>query len=133
MNLIKVLWCRFQQCLGTFTMLLVEGSSGTGLFRHLHDYVFRVRNFGQTKSMTVIFSFEIFKIYSRCQKGARNSEKAFCFSDKCIWIGIVKFSLIRIEYFSSAANVLTLSAKIWYVNNRDFSWLNWLCTDQWIT
>ena len=100
-NMIKVLWCRFQQCLGTFTILLVEASSETGLFRHLSDYVFGVR-------------------------------KIFSFWDNCIWIGIVKLSLLRTGYFSSVANVLTSSPKIWHVNKRDFLQLNCLSSDQWI-
>ena len=62
MNMIKVLWCRFQQCSGTFTVLLVERSSETGLFRHLSNHVFRVRNFGNTKAVRVIFFFKMFKI-----------------------------------------------------------------------
>ena len=101
MNMIKVLWCRFQQCLGTFTILLVEASSETGLFRHLSDYVFGVR-------------------------------KIFSFWDNCIWIGIVKLSLLRTGYFSSAANVLTTTPKSGHVKNRDFFQLNWLGSDQWI-
>ena len=36
-----VLSFRFQQCLGSFTMFLVEGSSETGLFRHLSNHIFR--------------------------------------------------------------------------------------------
>ena len=40
-------------------MLLVDGSSETGLFRHLSNHVFGVRNFGNTKSMTVIFSQKV--------------------------------------------------------------------------
>ena len=94
MNMIKVLWCRFQQCLGTFTILLVEASSETGLFRHLSDYVFGVR-------------------------------KIFSFWDNCIWIGIVKLSLLRTGCFSSEANVLRSSPKIWHVNKRDFFKFNW--------
>ena len=53
---------QFQQCLGTFGILVVEASSETGPFRHLSDYVFGVRNFGNTKSMSVIFLFEMFNI-----------------------------------------------------------------------
>ena len=37
--LIKILWLRFQQCLGTFTMLLVEASSEMGLFRLKTSYL----------------------------------------------------------------------------------------------
>ena len=49
-----------------------------------------------------------------------------------MWIGIVKLSLLRTVYFSSAANVLTSSLKIWHVNNWEFFQLNWLGSDQWI-
>ena len=40
---------------GPFPMLLFKGSSETGIFRHLSNHVFRVRNFANTKSMRVIF------------------------------------------------------------------------------
>ena len=53
---------KFQQCFGTLTMLLVEGSSGTRHCRHLSDYVFEVPNFVDTKSMRAIFFFKVFKI-----------------------------------------------------------------------
>ena len=62
MNMIRMLWCRFQQCLCTFTMWLVEESYETGLFRDLSNHVFRVRNFGNKKAVKVIFWFEMFKI-----------------------------------------------------------------------
>ena len=61
-------------------------------------------------------------------------EKKFLFfQDRCIWIGIVKLSLLRTGYFSSAANVLTSSTKIWHANNKgDFFQLIFFVTDQWI-
>ena len=65
MNMIKVRWGRFQQCFRTFTMLLDERSSETGLFRHLSQHLFEVHNFGNTKSIRVIFFFKIFKIYCK--------------------------------------------------------------------
>ena len=61
MNMIKVISCIFQQCLGMFAMLLVEGSSKTELFRHLSNHVLEVINFGNTKPMMVIFLFKTFK------------------------------------------------------------------------
>ena len=51
--------------LGHVYHILVEGSSETGLFRHLSNYVFGVRNFDFTKSMRVIFFFKMFKILTR--------------------------------------------------------------------
>ena len=72
------------------------------------------------------------------KNSARNWEKVFCFRDNCIWIGIVKLSLLRTGYFSSVANVLTSSRKIWHFNKRDFfeqksfvsdHWIVWRCCD----
>ena len=76
-----MLWCRFQQCLRTFTMLLVEGSSETRLFRRLSDHVFGVRKFGNTKSMRVIFFFKKFKIYCGFQKCTKKLRKSLFFSE----------------------------------------------------
>ena len=36
---------------GTYNMLVVEETSEMGFFRHLSDYVFRVHNIGNTKSI----------------------------------------------------------------------------------
>ena len=57
MNMRNVLLGKFQQCFGTFIMLLVEGSYETGSFRHLSHYVFGFRNFEIPKSITAIFFF----------------------------------------------------------------------------
>ena len=105
-NMIMVLRSRFQQCLRTFALMLVEESSEMWLFRHLSDYALGVKS--------------------------KSWEKAFCFWDNCIWIGIVKLSLLRTGYFSLAANVLTRSPKIWHFNKRDFFQLIWLSKDQWM-
>ena len=48
----------FEQCLGSFTMLLVEGCSETVLFRHFFTTFFGVPNFGNTLAVTVTFFFE---------------------------------------------------------------------------
>ena len=132
MNMITVLWCRFQQSLGTFTILFVETSSETGLIRHLSDYVFRVRSFGNTKAVRIIFFSKSSKFKLDFRNAAKNLEKFFSFSDNWISIGILKLSLLRTGYFSSVANVLTSSPKIWHVNKRDFFQLNWLGSDRWI-
>ena len=129
-NMIKVMWCRFEQCLGTFTMLLVEGSSEKGLFRHLSNHVFRVCNFGNEKAVCVIFFSKIFKTYIRFQKCSKKCWKVYCFLDNCISIGTIKLCLLRTGYFSSAHNKLTSSPKIWQVNKTDFFQLNWLGSDQ---
>ena len=79
LNMIKMLWCRFQQCFGTFTMLLVKGSSETILFRHWSDHVFGERNFGNRKFMRVIFFVWIFKIFYRFQKFSKRLRKSILF------------------------------------------------------
>ena len=42
-------------------MLLVEGSSETGLFRYMSNHDFRVHNLGNTKAVRVAFCFKLFK------------------------------------------------------------------------
>ena len=132
MNMIKMLWCRFQQCLPTSAMLLVEGSSEKEHFRHLSNNVFGVCNFQNTKTMQVIFFPKCLEFNLDFKNAARNWEKVFCLRENCIWIVVVKFSLLRTGYFSSAANVLRSSPKILHVNKRDFLQLTQLGRDQWI-
>ena len=43
---------------------------------------------------------------------AAKREKGFFFLDNCIWIGIVKLSLLRTGYLWLGANVLTSDPKI---------------------
>ena len=132
LNMIKVKLCRFEPCLGTFIMLIVDVSSDMGLFTHLSNYVFRVRVFGNAKAVRVIFFFKMFNIEFRFQKFSKKWRKIFCFWDNCICIGIVKLSLLRAGYFSSDANVLTSCPKIFHFNKKDFFQLNWLSSDHWI-
>ena len=70
----------FQQSLGTFTMLLAAGFSEIGYFRNLSDYVFGIRNFGNTKSMRVIFVSKCSK-FNRDLKNFKKSEKKFFVSE----------------------------------------------------
>ena len=53
--MVELVYFTFQHCLVPLTMLLVEGSSETGLFRHFITTFFGVRNFGNTLAMRVIF------------------------------------------------------------------------------
>ena len=71
--------------------------------------------------------------FSKCQKcyldfenEAKNWEKGIFLWYNCIWIGIVKLSVLRIGYLSLAATGLKSSSKICYVNKRDFFQLNCL-------
>ena len=128
-NMIKVPLCRFQQCFGTLNMLLLRESSQTGLFRHFSNYVFGVFNFQMQNLWVSSFLSNYLKFNLNLRNTAKNWEKFF-FWDNCIWIGIVKFSLLRTGYFSSAASVLTSSRKNLHVNNRDSFQLNWIQSDQ---
>ena len=75
-----MLSCRFQQCLDTFTILLVKASSEERLFRHLSNHVFGVLNFGTAKAVRVIFflkclKFNVdFKNAAKCHKNVTFSE-----------------------------------------------------------
>ena len=59
-------------------------------------------------------------------------EKKFFFSDNCIWIRILRLSLLRTGFFSSAGNMLTSSRKILHINKRDFIEHNFLASKKWI-
>ena len=50
-----------------------------GLFRHLYDYVFGVRNFEITKSMSIIFFVKMLIISSRFQNQHKIWRKSFWF------------------------------------------------------
>ena len=78
------------------------------------------------------FFSKYFKYNLYLKNAAKNWEKVFSCWYNCIWIGTVKFSLLRTGYFLSAANVWTSSPKIWHVNKIDFFQLNLHCNDQWI-
>ena len=111
---------RFEQCLATLAMLLLEGSSPTGLLAIIINLA---RN---NKSMSVIFFFFWYLKFDLDFKNyVTNWEKPFPFCDSCIWIGTVKLSLLRKGYLSMALNVLTSSQKIWHIKKREFFQLNY--------
>ena len=64
-----------------FTILLVKGSSETGLFRHISNYVFAVRNFENTKAMKVIFFFQNVENFSQTSKKQQKNPKKFFVSE----------------------------------------------------
>ena len=129
--MVKVLSSRLQQCLGSFTMLLVERSSETGRFTHLSNHVFERPQFRK------YIGYEGHLFFWKCTKSnvdlgnaEKNSEKVFRFWDNWMWIGSLKFSLLRREYLSSAVNVLTNSLKLLYSTKTEFFRLNYLNSDQ---
>ena len=125
------MWWRFQQWFGNFTMLLVKTSSETGLFDIYVTTFFEV----VISEIQRLWGSSFFPKCSKSNIAFKNAvkdwEKVFCLRVNCIWIGIVKFSLLRRGYFSLAGNVLTSRSKTWDVNNRDFFQLKWLGSDQW--
>ena len=55
----------------------------------------------------------------------QNWKKILCFSDNCIWIGCVKFSLLSRECLSLTGNMLTNSLRILCITKRDFFQCNY--------
>ena len=77
--------------------------------------------FSQTQKLWGSSFFSKYSKFNLNFKNAgKNSEKGLFFLDNCVWIGIVKFSLLTAGYILSAANVLRRSSKISHVNKRDF-------------
>ena len=129
-NMIKVLWCRCHQCFGAFTMLLVGESSETG-FLDIYLTTFSEYVISEIQDLWASSFWSKCSIFQLDFKNAaKNSENVFCWLNNCMRIGIVKLSLLRTGYFSSAANVLTSSPKISHVNQRDFFQINWLGSDK---
>ena len=62
--MVNVLPFSFEQCFPTFTMLLVEETSETGLSRHSSNHIFGVSKFKNTSTVRVIFFLKMFKIES---------------------------------------------------------------------
>ena len=130
MNMIKVLWYRFQQCLVTCTILLVEGSSETSIFKPLSNTFSESLISELQKLWGSCFFHKCSKFNLDFKNSDEISENIFCFWDNCIWIGIFKLSLLSTGYISSVANVLTSSPKIWRGNKRKFFEHNFLASDK---
>ena len=61
----------------------------------------------------------------------RKAEKnVFAFRDNCIWVGCVKLSLLRSQYFWPAVNMLKNSPEILPMTKGDFFELTCLHSDQ---
>ena len=98
--------------LRTFAMLLVKASSETVLLAIYlttiwDSVILKIQNLWGSS-----FTLKYLKFNLHLKNAAKNWEKVFSFSDNSIWIGIVKFSLLKTGYFSWAANVLWSSTKI---------------------
>ena len=121
MNMIKVLWGSFKSAWEPLPCGLSKGPLN---WDFLHIYLTTLSESLISKMQNLrgsFFSPKYLKFNLDFKNAAKNWEKVFCFWDNCIWIGIVKLSLLRTGYFSSAANVLTTSPKVLHVNKRNFS------------
>ena len=123
--MVKVLPSIFQECLRRFTMLLLEGSTETELFRDLSSHVFRSPSVQKYISFVGHAFFEIVENWMYILKTRKNNwQKVFCLWDNCIWRCCNKLCLLRREYLSSAVNVLTNSPNSFHITKRDF--YNWI-------
>ena len=126
-SMINKLSCKFQQCLGQFTMFSSKDPLKID-FLDIYLITFSESVLSEIKNL---WESSFYSRYSKSnldfRNGEKNWEKVVCFWDNCIWIiGIVRVSLLRKGYLSLAANVLTSSPKTWHVNKRDFFQLKWL-------
>ena len=100
------------------------------LFIHLYKNVLRVRNFGKTKAVRVIFFPNFLKFKLDFQNSRRNGEKfsvAQIIASELEWLNC---PYEEQDIFVSTANVLTRSPKILNVNKRDVSKHNFLVSEK---
>ena len=129
--MVKVLSSRMQECLGSFTVLLVKVSSERILFRYLSNHVFGTPKFRK------YIGYDGHLFFWKCSKfnvdfinEQKNWKKFFYLWDNKIIIGCVKLSLLRREYLSSTLIVLTNTVKILLSTKRAISRLNSVHSDQ---
>ena len=115
-------WVRLPCCL--LTGSLKRDVLGIYLTKFSESVITKIQNLWGSS-----FVSKYSKSFSHFKNAGKNWAKTFCFWDNCIWIRIVKLFLLRTGYFSSVANVLASSPKIWHVNSRDFFQLKWLGGD----
>ena len=123
-NMVKVLCCRFKECLGTFNMLTVKRCFETVLFRNFSNHVFRSLQFRKYIKNESHFLLNMLKFHWGFTNAGKSLEIFFCFLDNCIWIGSRQFSLLGRKYFSWAVIVLTKSPKISDITKSDNFQLN---------
>ena len=70
--------------------------------------------------MRIIFFWKYSKFNADSKNAEKNSEKHFGSWDKCIWIVLIRLSLLIKEYLSSAVNVLRKGLKNIHVSMSDF-------------
>ena len=70
--------------------------------------------------MRVIFFWKCSKFSADSKNAKKNSEKMFCFWDKCIWLVCIHLSLLIRVHLSQAVIVLRKRLKNFHVSKCDF-------------
>ena len=119
-KMIKALSLRLNQCSGRLPSPLSRGP----LKRERLDIYLRtsfvVGNFGKWYPIRVFFFRKCAKFNADSKNAQKNSEKMFCFWDKCIWLVRIHLSLLITEYMSQAVTVLWQGLKNFNVSKSDF-------------
>ena len=117
---------RLNQCLGLFTMLPLERSSATELFRHLCNHVFQSQQFPKFISYESHLFGKCSKFDLNLKNAHKNRGKLFGFCHISIWIVCIELSLLRRVYLSSAVNVLRKGLETLHITTGKFFQLNYL-------
>ena len=128
--MIKMLSFKCQQCLAHLSCCLLKVPLKRDFLNNYLTTFFGLCNLRHTSSITLIFFLKMLKYNLDFKNAETRSEQISCFWDNCIWIGCIKFSLLRREYLSSAVNVLKNSSKSFHISKRDFLQPNCLHYDQ---
>ena len=120
-NVIMALSLILNQCSGRFPCRLSSGPLKRKLLDIYLSTSFGDGSFGNTEARRVIFVWKCSKFNADSENAEKNSEKVFCFLDKCIWIVCIQLSLLIREYLSSAVNVLRKRLKNVNLSMCDFS------------
>ena len=120
-KMIKLLSLRLNQCFGPFKMSPWMGPLKRERLDIYLSTSLVVDNFLNTSAMRVIFFWKCSKFSADSKNAEENSEKMFCFWDKCIWLVCIHLSLLIREYLSEAVTVLRKGLKNFHVSKSDFS------------
>ena len=80
-TMVMILSCRLEMYMGLFSMLLVEGSSQAGFFRHLSNHLFRSRQFWKYIRYEHDQIFKIVRNLMQILEIVRKIEKIFFVSE----------------------------------------------------
>ena len=118
--MLKVLWFRFQNCLGRFSCCFSNCLQKCDFLDIYLTTVSRIRNFENTSAMRFIFFWKFSKFNLNVKNAEKAWEKVIPVRDKFFWIGCVKLSLLRREYLLPAVNVLKNSPNFLSITKRNF-------------